>query len=307
MAHKARPPDKEPPESEEDPKGSRLKEIEQHISQRMNKLSEPAGKRVSDSAHKDKQAQPAASPLPNFIAPFEPFENYGFNAPTGYRTPNEDLTRPYQETAEVLKTVQHLSDLLTESVLKLNCRLNSLEEQLRSLSEVRPEELKGSLGEMKAMIQESIRESMRQRQSGAGSTGSGDKEIGSYAALITELQRQVQLLEAHVDRASSDVRVKVDERHNLLREQLDGRVKIVEKLARDSRDYLNRHFFNLAILLIIILFIAAAFIVHAVDDSASYTSQQLDALRVHLESPGAPANSGPPASSPPTAGQPAGN
>jgi hypothetical protein len=181
----------------------------------------------------------------------------------------------YDGIGEITRAVHDLSDLLTESVLNLNIRLATIEEKLALVSQSHAHDLHKGVQEIKKAVHGKSKGSVAD-QSIAG-------DVGSASEMVRELQAHVKLLEEYINRSAVDVKARIDERSNGLREHLDVRAKVLEKKSNDNKDYLNRHFFSLAILFIIIIFISSALITSSIDRLSGYLTEQSDSIRMQID------------------------
>jgi hypothetical protein len=254
-------------EPDEELSGSTLRELEQHISQRINRLSDDTLPLIAGQSDQDMEALETPF-VPGFEA--EPYvypaiESGEFD----YRRAYENIHNNYQGVSELVRCVHELSDLVQESILNLNVRLASIEQSIIDVSEVNQKDLADRVAQLQKAIGK-----------GAPVGTAKDASGGNFAE---EIQVQMKLLEEHINRSATEIRQKVDERQHQLREHVDIRAKVLEKMSTDNKDYLNRHFFSLAILFIIVVFISSALITGSVDRLSAYLTQQSDALHQQFE------------------------
>jgi hypothetical protein len=258
----------------------KLQDLEQHISQRISRLGEPDLQLLTG----EMLEEPLSPVIPvvggDYVPPFEPLEDYDYEASDPrahkfgamYRPPSAN----YEGMGEVMRAVHDLSDLLTESVLNLNIRLATIEEKLALVSQSQAHDLHKGVQEIKKVINAKGKAVPADDQSTA-------TDLGATAELVRELQTQVKLLEEFINRSAVDVKQRIDERSTAVREHLDVRAKVLEKKSNDNKDYLNRHFFSLAILFIIIIFISSALITSSIDRLSGYLSEQSDSIRTQID------------------------
>jgi hypothetical protein len=252
-----------------------LDDLEAHISQRINQLQSSEEISTTDLLLGATGVEKGDSGV---IPHFEPFEGYEFATlhstdPTfsgGY----EKVRDVYQESGEVIKTIHSLTDLLTESLVNLNVRLNDLEGKLKDISEVNNEELR----KLKLLIRE-VHKSNSESNAQAKTDRVAAEATHSMQDYMNELQKQVTFLKERMDRNVVDMGLKIEERQTAFLNMLDTRVKVLEKISIGYKDAVSRNFFNLAVLLILIVVIAGTVISISVDRMSSYVSQGLDALR----------------------------
>jgi hypothetical protein len=267
-------------EPEEDLAG-RLQDLEQHISQRISRLGEPEMQLVTAELLDETTPLPAIPGVGGeYVPPFQGLEDFDYEG----RDPRErnygSMYRPpaqanYDGIGEITRAVHDLSDLLTESVLNLNIRLATIEEKLALVSQSHAHDLHKGVQEIKKAVHGKAKASIAD-QSIAG-------DVGSASEMVRELQAHVKLLEEYINRSAVDVKARIDERSNGLREHLDVRAKVLEKKSNDNKDYLNRHFFSLAILFIIIIFISSALITSSIDRLSGYLTEQSDSIRMQID------------------------
>jgi DNA repair exonuclease SbcCD ATPase subunit len=252
-----------------------LDDLEAHISQRINQLQtdDPdLGVLLEDGSGN------------SIIVPFEPFEGYDFNTLTdgeaAFTGAYEKVADGLRDEREVLKSLHALSDLVTDSLLNLNVRLNELDERLKEVSYTQTNEIERVRNQLKDLQKtiptvEALAKLERAPAQQPAST-SGEHPVSEY---MNELQRQVTFLKERMDRNVVELAAKTEERQTAFLNMLDTRVKVMEKISLGYKDSLARNFFNLALLVIIIVVIAGAWISNSVDHMSNFVSQQLDALR----------------------------
>ncbi len=252
-----------------------LDDLEAHISQRINQLQTSDEISTTDlllGTTGDDQSDNGLIPR------FEPFEGYEFatlhSAEQTYSGGYEKVRDGYQESTEVIKTIHSLTDLLTESLLNLNVRLNDLEERLKDVSEVNREELR----KLKLLVRE-VHKSNAELAGQPKQERIASEATHSMQDYMNELQKQVTFLKERMDRNVVDMGLKIEERQTAFLNMLDTRVKVLEKISIGYKEAVSRNFFNLAVLLILIVVIAGTVISISVDRMSSYVSQGLDALR----------------------------
>ncbi len=160
-----------------------------------------------------------------------------------------------QKSEELIITINSLNKLMQESVGQLASRLERLEHQIQENTIV-----PGS-------------------QTIPGSTATP----ASSGELLKELQNQVLYLESQIVRTTNDIKVKQDERHNQLRDKLDGQVKSMEKLFEENKKDLNKHSFNFAILVLIVIVIGAFIMKSGLDHLTNYVTVQLDHIHLQMD------------------------
>jgi hypothetical protein len=276
MPKKGPSPQGEPSEPEQNSGGIRLEDLEQHISERINQLAD-SGSFESPFASPEQSGSGSDS----FVSAFEPFDVFDYpihGDPESLQAAYREVSRSYQETAELLKGIHDLTDLVTESIRQLGIRLSMLEERLDGLSGERTDELEKSVREVKTLLKESQRILKEASERWASSPASAADK--SSAQVITELQKHVLSLEERIDRNSADVKKALEERVVSVYEQVSAHFKVLEK---EARDHFNRSLFSLAILVIVILFVAGALIVNTMDRMCTYLTQSMDSLRSHID------------------------
>lgn len=154
---------------------------------------------------------------------------------------------------ELIITINSLNKLMQESVGKLASRLESLEKQIQDTTIV------------------------------SGSQNTSEGETTSSGTLLKELQNQVLYLESQIVRTTNDIKTKQDERHNQLRDRLDAQVKSMEKLFEENKKDLNKHSFNFAVLVLIIIVIGAFIMKSGLDGLTTYVTGQLDHIHMQMD------------------------
>ncbi|HEY9869149.1 MAG TPA: hypothetical protein V6D08_08280 [Candidatus Obscuribacterales bacterium] len=265
-----------PPEPEQDSGGIRLEDLEQHISERINQLADSGS--FESPFGSPEQPGPSSN---SFVSAFEPFDVFDYpihGDPESLQAAYREVSRSYQETAELLKGIHDLTDLVTESIRQLGIRLSMLEERLDGLSDERTDELEKLVREIKISLKESQKLLKEAGERSAASPAMVPDK--SSAQIITELQKHVLALEERIDRNSADVKKALEERIGSVCDLVGSHFKVLEK---EARDYLNRNLFSLAILVIVILFVAGALIVNTMDRMCTYLTQSMDSLRSHID------------------------
>lgn len=276
MPKKGPSPQGAPSEPEQDSAGIRLEDLEQHISERIHQLSD-SGSFESPFGSPEQPGRGSDS----FVSAFEPFDVFDYpmhGDPESLQSAYRDVSRSYQERAELLNGIHDLSDLVTESIRQLGIRLSMLEERLDGLSGQRTEELEKSVREVKILLKES-QKVLKEASERWAALPAQDSDKPS-AQVITELQKHVLALEERIDRNSTDVKKALEERVVSVHNQLSTHFKNLEK---EARDHFNRSLFSLAILVIVILFVAGALIVNTMDRMCTYLTQSMDSLRSHID------------------------
>lgn len=248
-----------------------LGNLEAHISQRINQLQTDEG---PDALHGGADDSSGGA---GHIAPFEPFEGYDFAALHGaapdYTSSYDKVRDVYQESGEIIKGINGLTDLLTESLLNLNVRLNDMEERLREVSALHGEELH----KLRIQVKE-VHKAIPAIESSPRTERPDTQKEHGIEAYMNELRKQVSFSKERMDRNIVEMGAKIEERQTAFLNILDTRVKVMEKISLGYKESLNRNFLNLAILLILIVVIAGTLISHSVDNLAAHVSAQLDAL-----------------------------
>lgn len=157
-----------------------------------------------------------------------------------------------QNKEELIITINSLNKMMQESVGQLASRMERLEQQIQD-NTIAPGTITPSSG------------------SGAG----GD--------LLKELQNQVLYLESQINRTTNDIKTKQDERHNQLRDRLDAQVKSMEKLFEENKKDLNKHSFNFALLVLIVIVIGAFIMKSGLDHLTNYVTVQLDHIHIQMD------------------------
>lgn len=271
-------------------RGAGMGDLEAHISERINQLHSPDD--AGEEAPLGLGEELSADGVSEMIPPFEPFEGYEFatlhDPGHSYIGGYEKVRETYQESGEVTRSINNLSDLITQSLLNLNVRLSELEEKLKEINEINTSEFTKVKRHM-AEVQRSIL-STDSRAGAAPSAGLPDKAV---AHLITELQTHMESLKDRLDHDAQEAANRIEERQSAFLSVLDTRVKVVEKVSDKYKSSIHQSFFHLAILLILIIVIAGITLSAKVDQMSSYVSHQLDALRAVIqeitESPAHPA------------------
>lgn len=156
---------------------------------------------------------------------------------------------------ELIITINSLNKLMQESVGQLASRMERLEHQ----------------------IQENTIAPGGQPAPGATAAPTSSGE------LLKELQNQVLYLESQIVRTTNDIKGKQDERHNQLRDRLDAQVKSMEKLFEENKKDLNKHSFNFAILVLIVIVIGAFIMKSGLDHLTNYVTVQLDHIHLQMD------------------------
>jgi len=154
---------------------------------------------------------------------------------------------------ELIITINSLNKLMQESVGQLASRLESLELQIQDTTIV------------------------------PGSMKAADGQPASSGALLKELQNQVLYLESQIVRTTNDIKTKQDEKHNQLRDRLDAQVKSMEKLFEENKKDLNKHSFNFAVLVLIIIVIGSFIMKSGLDHLTNYVTGQLDHIHMQMD------------------------
>lgn len=110
-----------------------------------------------------------------------------------------------------------------------------------------------------------------------------NQQTPAQTEIIAELQNQIGFLDDKIDKLSTELRGKLDERHSAMRDLLISQVKAIEKISLDNRKHQNRNFFNLGLLLILLGFITGAIVNSSMERVESYMMQHLDNLRIEVE------------------------
>lgn len=160
-----------------------------------------------------------------------------------------------QNKEELIITINSLNKLMQESVGQLATRMERLEQQIQENTIV-----PGTL---------------------TGPAASGTP--ASSGDLLKELQNQVLYLESQIVRTTNDIKAKQDERHNQLRDRLDGQVKTMEKLFEENKKDLNKHSFNFALLVLIIIVIGSFIMKSGLDHLTNYVTVQLDHIHIQMD------------------------
>jgi hypothetical protein len=256
------------------PENGALTDLEQHISQRINRLSDTA----KESPHPQLEVDEAES---SFIPPFEPVDPYDFPSLPGqdrYSQPYHSFNSSWESSEDLLKAVHDLNDLLTESILNLNVRLTCLEENLDEHSQVNAQQLQKSLKEFRALMQNA-----KGLPPGSAADKDAQSQTASYPAVGLEMQQQMQLLESRLQQMNKEMEQRHEKRLQVLSEQLRQESRVLERLLEKDRNTSQRHFFSLAILFIMVVFISSALMTNSLDRLASFLTQQQDALHMQLE------------------------
>lgn len=156
-----------------------------------------------------------------------------------------------EKREELIITINSLNKLMQESVGQLASRMERLEQQI-------------------------------QESSVPGATGTNGTQASS-GELLKELQNQVLYLESQIVRTTNDIKGKQDERHNQLRDRLDAQVKSMEKLFEENKKDLNKHSFNFAVLVLIIIVIGAFIMKSGLDHLTGYVTVQLDHIHMQMD------------------------
>lgn len=275
-------------ELEQEPSNIKLQDLEQHISNRINQLSD-TGNNLADASG---EAQPLLDmldevPVADGLAPefetFESFEAFSFESLSGnqdrFRSTFQEVRSSYQGTEDLIKGINDLSDLVTDSVRQLNIRLNALEERFADLSSANTADLPKNIKEIRAILVK-----LYQRGIAASELDSERNDTTKVQSdLIFEINQQFRELDGRLERIVSEVKQKSEERNLELKGELTNKVKELEKFLREIRDYLNRHVINLAVLLILILFIAGILITNSLDRMATFVTHSMDELRTQFD------------------------
>jgi len=269
MTSGSNPLENEAANSEKAPENGALTDLEQHISQRINRLADPE---PGESTHLQLEIDEAES---SFLPPFEPADPYDLSSITHsehFSKTYTNLRSRWEGSEELLKAVHDLNDLLTESILSLNVRLTTLEENLAEHSEERSLEIKKTLKDFRGLLQ-----AVKAPSVIASTEGSQISDMSQ------ELQQQLQVLEGRLQQMTRELEHKIEKRQLAFGEQLRLESKVLETMLQKDRQTSQRHFFSLAVLFIIVIFAAGALMTNSVDRLSSFFSQQQDALHIQLE------------------------
>ncbi|MBX9877731.1 MAG: hypothetical protein K2Y22_04670 [Candidatus Obscuribacterales bacterium] len=157
-----------------------------------------------------------------------------------------------QNREELIITINSLNKLMQESVGQLAGRMERLEQQIQE-NTIAP-----------------------------GSTVSAGQPADS-GDLLKELQNQVLYLESQINRTTNDIKSKQDEKHNQIRDRLDAQVKVLEKLFDENKKELNKHAFNFALLVLIIIVIGSFIMKSGLDHLTNYVTVQLDHIHIQMD------------------------
>lgn len=273
MSPGSNPLDNETNKSGKAPEGGALTDLEVHISQRINRLSDP-----TEPIHPQLEVDEAES---SFIPPFEPLDPYDFPSlsdPERYSQAYAGFSSSWDGSEDLMKAVHDINDLLTESILNLNVRLTCLEENLEEQSQAHTQALQKTVKEFRSLIQNA-----KGLSATAASSKDEQAQTATYPAVGLELQQQLQLLQSHLQQINKEMEQKQEKRYLVIVEQLRQESKILEKLLEKDRNTSQRHFFSLAILLIIVVFISGALMINSIDRLSGFLTQQQDALHQQLE------------------------
>ncbi|MBI4532635.1 MAG: hypothetical protein HY711_01710 [Candidatus Melainabacteria bacterium] len=277
-------PQDEPGQSNPQPQGVGLSDLEEHISRQILRLSQEVDEGSLGFQLPEQDEEPSLG-ISSFAGPLETLTRLDlpFGEDSHPTLSHTNVERSYHQSAELLRNIHDLSDLLTDTVRQLGIRLNSLEEKIALTGQ----ENQIGLSQLLAHVKNFLGETTGTTGSGkAKQTASTNKEnivlASSNADLLAELTRHVLALEARLDKDKVELRQKLEQATGSLAEQVDNKLQELESLAQQTRDYLSRHFFSLAILLVIITFIAGALVTNSLDRMATYLTQSIDALRTEL-------------------------
>lgn len=159
-----------------------------------------------------------------------------------------------QNREELIITINSLNKMMQESVGQLASRMERLEQQIQE-NTIAP-------GTM---------------------TSTGPTTPAASGDLLKELQNQVLYLESQIVRTTNDIKTKQDEKHNQLRDRLDAQVKSMEKLFEENKKDLNKHSFNFALLVLIIIVIGAFIMKSGLDHLTNYVTVQLDHIHMQMD------------------------
>ncbi len=294
MRKKESPQQDSLPEPEQDLGPVKLEDLDQHIAERITQLRDPPAS--MDPPVEETPANAGAEPSPleqqpdRFITGFEAFEVFDYASerrPESMRASYHDVSQNYQETAELMRNIHDLADLVTESIRQLNIRLNAMDERIDSVTGERAAQLDKSIGDIRIAIKEQQRllKEANDRLSAQTAVKPSDKSMGQ---LLIELEKLSSFLDSRIERNSNELKHKLDEQREAIWSQVASKFNTHEK---ESRDYLNRSLFSLAVLVVIITFIAGALIVNTMDRVCNYLTQSVDTLRVHLDQVNTPRRS----------------
>lgn len=157
-----------------------------------------------------------------------------------------------QNREELIITINSLNKLMQESVGQLAERMERLEQQIQE-NTIAP-----------------------------GSTNSAVQPAAS-GDLLKELQNQVLYLESQINRTTNDIKSKQDEKHGQIRDRLDAQVKAMEKLFDENKKELNKHAFNFALLVLIIMVIGSFIMKSGLDHLTNYVTVQLDHIHMQMD------------------------
>lgn len=267
-------PQDESSQSPENLKNLRLSDLEEHISRQIMRLSKEVDEGSLGLAAPE-ESKELSLEMASFVPPLEtmasldlPFKE---DSNLSFKLSHTDVERSYLDNVELLRNVHDLSDLLTDTVRQLSIRLNSLEEKITLASQ-----------ETRTQLSQLLTAAKNQ----PSNTTKADKEnvllADGNSDLLAELTRHLLTLETRLDKDRGELKQKIDERTGGLADRFDNKLQELESLAQQTRDYLGRHFFSLAILLVIITFIAGALVTNSLDRMATYLTQSIDALRTEL-------------------------
>ncbi|GEM_PF-2785311 len=271
--------DKNSGQAHDEPLRPELNDLEAHISQRMVELADASS--TGEPSIPGALGVDTGVDVDSIIPAFDQYHGFEFGhldgAPAGFAPDYERIRASYQESGEILKGIHNLSDLLTESILNLNARLNELDHRLQEITEIQH----GEIAKLKALLTDVHKALPAARGRQGGPAGSEDRD--SQADTTPDLQKLVQPLRERMDRNTVELAQRLDERQTAFVNVLETRLKVMERLTNDYKGFVNKNFFNLCLLVMIVMLIASAIISNSVDRMATYLCQQMDALRLTVE------------------------